>query len=75
MIRPIMKTEKDFVAKRLAAHAAGTQDVARDPLVQAALADRRIAGEVVARWKTLRDEPVDFTATGVFRRGGHKYAE
>lgn len=73
-MRPIMNTEKEFVAQRLAAHAAGTQDVAHDPLVQAALADRATAREVAGRWATLRDQPIDLTATGVFRRGG-KYAE
>lgn len=42
----------DFVAKRLEAHAAGTRDLDRDPLVKAALAERRAAQEVMSRWNS-----------------------
>lgn len=43
--------QKAFVARRAAAHAAGTQDIARDPLVKAAMEHQRQAREVMARWK------------------------
>lgn len=49
--------QKAFVEKRALAHAAGTLDIAKDPLVNAAMDAQRTAQDVMARWKALRDAP------------------
>lgn len=46
--------QKQFVERRAAAHAAGTQDIAKDPLVQAAMDAQRQTAEVMARWNDRR---------------------
>lgn len=50
-----MDTQTQFVERRRLAHAAGTQDLARDPLVLAAMESRRDAAEVMARWHERRE--------------------
>lgn len=51
--------QKLFVERRAAAHAAGTQDIARDALVMAAMDAQRQAADVMARWKERRQAPHD----------------
>lgn len=46
---------KAFVERRQAAHQAGTLDIGKDPLVQAAIDAQRQTAEVMARWKDMRD--------------------
>lgn len=54
-----MDAQKQFVEKRRLAHAAGTQDIAKDPLVMAAMDARRQTAEVLARWHERRTAPHD----------------
>ena len=49
-----MDAQKQFVERRAAAHAAGTQDIAKDPLVKAAMDAQRQTAEVMARWHERR---------------------
>lgn len=51
--------QNEFVAARLAAHAAGTQDVERDPLVQAALAARSRTAPVICPTDAAYVLPLD----------------
>jgi len=56
-----MDAQKQFVERRRAAHAAGTQDIAKDPLVMAAMDAQRQTADVMARWherRTIDSTPV-----------------
>lgn len=54
-----MDAQKQFVEKRRLAHAAGTQDISRDPLVMAAMDAQRQTADVMARWHERRAAPAD----------------
>lgn len=56
-----MDAQKTFVERRKAAHAAGTQDIAKDPLVMAAMEAQRQTAEVMARWHERRQAPAAVT--------------
>lgn len=60
--------QKAFVERRAAAHAAGTQDISKDPLVQAAMEAQRQTAEVMARWHERRQAPIDAPVPAVNRR-------
>jgi hypothetical protein len=63
-----MDTQKTFVERRRAAHAAGTLDISKDPLVQAAMDARRDSVEIMARWHERRQAKPTTDNTPVVNR-------